>query len=313
MRILLAVLLTGFLLVLGSPGPSAAQEQLITLRGGIWAVDPPDGFVVLSDPVAGLKHPSGAFIVIQDVPKAPVSRTFFDIPPDQQAQARVDEVSEVTVNGRPAFIGVLYIHAQRSLNIILLIEGETSNGLLTALLPDNAVGKVSVDELRHALLTAVERPKDISARLEDDLPFVIGDMAGMRVATYAVGAAVLLTDGPLDDMEETADQTFVQVGSVKNVSNEKLDENTPLGPIVDSMRKKFPAARILSNGMIETPQGNVIEVRYERTTKTGKPAAGVMWLKIVGDRMLVLICQYSVGDSEGLAKLALVRDGIAAK
>jgi hypothetical protein len=312
MRILLATVLAGFLLAFGSPNPSAAQEQLVTLRGGIWAIDPPDGFVVLSDPVAGLKHPSGAFIVIQDLPKAPVSRTFFDIPPDQQAQARVDEVSEVTVNGRRAFLGVLYIHAQRSLNIMLIVEGETSNGMITALLPDNAVGKVSVEELRQAVLTAVERPKDISARLED-LPFVIGDMAGMRVATYAVGVAVLLTDGPLDDMEETADQTFVQVGSVKNVSNERLDENTPLGPIVDSMRKKFPAARILSDGMIETPQGNVLEVRYERTTKTGKPAAGVMWLKIVGDRMLVLICQYPVGNSEGLAKLVAVRDGLSAK
>lgn len=313
MRCLIWRFVAGLALALTIISQSAAQEGgYVTLRGGIWAIVPPPGFIVLSEPVAGLKHPAGAFIVIQDTPKGPVSRNFFDIPPAQQAQIRVDEVSEVTVNGKRGFLGVMYVHKDRATNILLLLEGETSNAMIMAILPDKASGTVQVAALREALLTAVEKPKDIADRLAD-LPYVIGDMAGMRVATYAAGVAVLLTDGPLDDMEEAAGQVFAQLASLKYPSGKPLDKDMPLGPVADRVLKKFPDAHILTSGIIDTPQGNVLEVRYERTTKVGKPVAGIMWLRLIDGLMVVMICQHPIGDGEALTKLTAIRAGLRSK
>lgn len=312
MRISIAGLLFALAVALGFANASLAEEQFVTLRGGIWAIVPPPGFVVLSEPVAGLKHPSGAFILIQDTPKGPVSRSFFDIPPAQQAQVRVDEVSEVTVNGKNGFLGALYVRKDRATNIILILEGETSNAMIIAILPDKAAGTVPATAIREALLTAVEQPKDINDRLAD-LPYVIGDMAGMHVATYAAGIAVLLTDGPSDDMEEAAEQVFAQLASLKNPSGQPLDKDMPMGPVRDRVLKKFPDARILTSGIIDTPQGNVLEVRYERTTTASKPVAGIMWLKLIDDLMVVMICQHPPGDDEAVTKLETIRAGLRAK
>ena len=300
------------LLIIATAAGIGHSQELVTLPGGVWAIVPPEGFDAVKDPVALFRHPSGAAIVVQDTPKGPVSKSYFDMTPEQQSQVRLDEVTEVTVNGRNGFLGVLYIHARHAINILLVLEGETSNAMIVAILPDKAVAQVPVEALRQAVLTAVERPKDINARL-DDLPFVIGDMAGMRVATYAVGVAVLLTDGPLDDMDQAADQTFTQMASIKIPPGEALDQDMPLGPVKERILKMFPNAVVLDSVMIETAQGNVMEVRYERRTSGGELVAGVTWVKLIGDRMTVMICQYPVGADESLAKLAKVRDGLRAK
>ena len=87
----------------------------------------------------------------------------------------------------------------------------------------------------------------------------------------------------------------------------------PLAPVKERILKMFPNAVISDSAMIETAQGNVIELKYERRTDAGELVAGVTWLKLIGDRMTVMICQYPVGAAESLAKLAKVRDALRAK
>lgn len=298
-----------FLLFALLAASSADATEPVTLPGAVWAVVPPPGFTVVTEPMAVFRHPAGALLMVQDSPKRAVSKTEFDIPPEQAGQMRVDEVAEITVDGRHAVLAIVYVHAQRALSVALMVEGEDSNGAIIAMLPDAAASQVSVAALREAVLTAVERPKPIEARLES-LPFKIGDMAGMRVAFYAVGVMLQLTDGPSDDPDEAASQAFANLMTMEIPAGTALDMQADLAPMEARLRQEYPDANILGSTVLKTQTGDVAEIRYERRTKASKPVAGVTWFKVIGGRGLVMICQYPVGDATALAQLAKVRDGI---
>ncbi|UVK38068.1 hypothetical protein LHFGNBLO_005195 [Mesorhizobium sp. AR10] len=309
MQRLFAAVLTIVALLCG-PGASRAEDAApVTLPGGIWAIAPPPGFSAIREPTAAFRHPSGAIILVQDMRKGPIQRSYFDIPPAHQSEVRVEEVTDVTVNGRRGILSVVYTRARRTLSIIALVEGETSNGLITALLPDNA--GISLKSLRASVLSAIERPMAMEDRLKA-LPFTMVDMAGMRVAYYASGTSVVLTDGPLDNKNQAPEQTFAQIYSIGISPGENFGKNELAGITAQFMRM-FPGARLLTNAVIDTPQGDTFEVVYERETTTGKPVAGVTWMRVIGSRAVTMICQHPRNDKAALAKLVRIRDGLGAK
>lgn len=290
----------------------ADAAEPVTLPGAVWAVVPPPGFTVVTEPLAVFRHPAGAMLMVQDSPKRALTKAEFDVPPEQAGQMRVDEVAELTVNGRHAVLAIAYVHAQRALSVALIVEGEASNGAIIAVLPDAAASQVSVATLREAVLTAVERPKPIEARLES-LPFKIGDMAGMRVAFYAVGTMLLLTDGSSDDPDEATGQAFANLMTIETPAGATLDMQTNLAPMTQRIRQEYPDANILGSTVLKEQSGDIAEIRYERKTKASKPVAGVTWFRVIGDRGLVMICQYPIGNATALAQLAKVRDGITTR
>ncbi len=295
-------------LALLMPAAVGAAEP-ITLPGAVWAIVPPPGFTVVTQPLAIFRHPSGAMLMVQDSPKRTLTKAEFDIPPEQAGQMRVDEVAEITVNGRRAVLAIAYVHVQRAFSVALMVEGEDSNGAIIAVLPDAAASQVSVAALREAVLTAVERPKPIEARLQS-LPFKIGDMAGMRVAFYAVGVMLQLTDGPSDDPDEATNQAFAHLMTIEIPAGTALDMQNDLASMEARLRQEYPDANILGSTVLKTQTGDIAEIRYERRIGASKPVAGVTWFKVIGGRGLVMICQYPVGDATALAQLARVRDGI---
>lgn len=309
MQRLFAAVLAIVALLCGPAVSRAEGAAPVTLPGGIWAIALPPGFSVIREPSAAFHHPSGAFILVQDMRKGPIQRSHFDIPPAHQSEVRVDEVTDAKVNGRPGIISVMYTRARHTLSIVALVEGETSNGLITALLPDNA--GISVKALRASVLSAIEQPMAMEERLKA-LPFAIADMAGMRVAYYESGTPVVFTDGPLDNKNQAPEQTFALLYSIGISPGETFGKNE-LPAITAQFMRMFPGARLVANAVIDTPRGDTFEVVYERETTTGKPVAGVTWMRVIGLRAVTMICQHPRNDKPALAKLVKIRDGLAAK
>lgn len=311
MRISIAGVLLGLLLAVTIVRPGMAQEH-VTLPGAVWAIVPPPDFRMATEPIAAFRHPAGAIILTQDTPKRTIKRSDLEVPPDQAAEMRVDELTEVTVDGKRGFLAIAYITKRQATTVVLMIEGEQTNGNIVAVIPDKAAGAVSVNDMRAAVLTAVERPKTIDERLTD-LPFKLGGASGMRVASYVPGGFLLLTDGPRDDPEEVSDQSFAMLLTM-DTGGETFNPMGDLGPMVQRIKQEYPDAQILSSQIFERPEGNIAEVRYERTTKTSQAiVGGVTWAKPLGNRAVVMICQHPRRDEAAFAKLQRLRDGLEAK
>ena len=314
MRTSIAGILLGFFAVLGASGIGIARDaEPITLPGAVWGVVPPEGFAPVTDPIAAFRHPSGAAILVQDSPKQPVTRADFDAAPGHEAEMRVDELTEVTVDGNRGFLLVAHMNPRQAMSVTLVVEGTETNGNIIAVIPDHALPQMPVEVLKKAVLSAVERPKSIEDRLVD-LPFRLGDTQGMRITQYVFGGFVSLTDGPLDDFEESADQSFAMLLTM-DTGGAKFDPTGELGPMVQRIKQEYPDASILSSNVIETSDGNMAEIRYERTTKLSRMVVGgVTWAKQLGDsRAVVMICQHPRGDEIAFAKLRRVRDGLRSR
>lgn len=304
-------------LLLVAAVPDAEATEATTLPGGVWAIVPPPGFEMTLDPIAAFRHPEGAGIVIHDQPREPVTRAEFErervaaeragaVPP---AGLRIDEVEEVTVDGKRGLLIVTYSPSQRRTNVQLQIEGETLNGVIDAVVTD-AARSPSLDALKRALLTAVERPAEMEDRLAS-LPFVIGDLASLRVARIAVGPAVVLTDGPADFPGLTADQAFatVQTGRLATVPS---DLRTALDAMTAQTRRMVPDAVDFSARVIEEGGAQIAEITYRRLVgRPGSWAAGVAWSRVNSGRLITALCQYPLGDEAAKARLRRLFDSVS--
>jgi hypothetical protein len=290
----------------------AISQEPVALPGAVWAIVPPQGFQVVAEPLAAFRHASGAAILVQDTPSKAVTKADFDPKPGEEGLVRVDELTEVTVNGNHGFIFVGHMEGRSAMTVTLSIEGKQRNAFIIAVVPDNALPDVPIATLKAALLTAVERPKTEDERMAD-LPFrFVGDME-MRVVDYMPGGFVNLTDGPGDDAETHTDQSFAMLLTM-DTGGQSFDPTGALGPMVQRIKQEYPDARILSSEIIEAKEGSFAQIRYERTTKTTRlVVGGVTWTKSLGDRGMVMICQHPRGDQVAFAKLKRLRGKIEAK
>jgi hypothetical protein len=309
MRISVAGILLGLLLALGvSPSGVAQESEHVTLPGAVWAIIPPPGFVVVAEPFALFRHASGTYIMLQDRPKGPVTKSDFNASPD----IRLDELTEVTVDGKHGFLAVAHYQSRQATFILLSVEGEATNGRISAMIPDSAADKVSLDEIRKAVLSAVERPKAIDERLTD-LSFGPSAMSGMRIVHYVPGVVLILTDGPLDDPEVMSEQNYAIIDT-HDTGGVAFDPTGNLGAMVRRLKESYPDARMLSSQILKRPEGNIAEIRYERTTKlSGLIVGGVTWAKPLGSRAVIMVCQHPRGDEAAFVRLLRILDGLREK
>jgi hypothetical protein len=312
MRISVAGILLGLLLAFVSTTGGAEEGEHVTLPGAVWSIIPPPDFNIVTEPIAAFRHPSGAIILLQDSPRQPLTKADFEMDPSQAADMRVDEVTEVTADGKHGFFTIVHLASRQATSVMLTVEGVGTNGNIIAVIPDKAASAVSLDAVRKAVLSAVERPKSTDERLAD-LPYKLGEAAGMRVVVYIPGGALSLTDGPLDDLEIASDQSFAILSTV-DAGGATFDPSGELGAMVQRIKQEYPDAQMLSSQVLETPDGNIAEIRYERTTKTSRLiVGGVTWAKPLGRRAVIMICQHPRGDEAAFARLQLVRDGLRVK
>ncbi len=299
--------------------PQARSEEPVTLPGGVWAIVPPQGFEITHDPILAFRHPAGASIVVQDEPRTPITLAEFErerIAAERAGtvlpgQLRIDEATEVTVDGKRALLIFIYSPTQKRTNLQLQIEGEQLNGVIDAAVADG-VTAVSVEDLKQALLTAVERPTEMQDRLAS-LPFVIGDLASLRIARITIGPAVILTDGPSDYPGQAADQIFAIV-QMRTLPTAPPDFRQELTGMTAETRRMFPDANNFSARVIEEGGEQIVQITYRRLIgRPGTLVAGVTWTKVNNGLIVTAICQYPLANGAAEKRLRKVFDSVAGR
>src|SRR5690242_17825581 len=105
MRSLIPRIVVGLVVAMVAPNPSAAQEAM-NLPGTVWALVPPPGFIMITEPSALFGHPSGAFIAVEDMPKGPVTQADFDFAGEDAADMRLIDLTEVRLDGKHGFLAI---------------------------------------------------------------------------------------------------------------------------------------------------------------------------------------------------------------
>jgi hypothetical protein len=189
-----------------------------------------------------------------------------------------------------------------------MIEGEQSVGVLTVAIPDKASGAVNWAEIRASLMTAVERVMGPEDRLAE-FPIKLADLADMRIATVLVGSVLILTDGPADDMESGADQPFIVLMPVPGAPGDILQLDRDLPMMTALIKQEYPDAAIQSSSQRETANGPVLEVHFARPHHSGKTLAGLVWARMIGSTLLLMLVQYPQGEDVHLERFIRIRDG----
>jgi hypothetical protein len=192
----------------------------------------------------------------------------------------------------------------------LAIQGETA-GTIVAVLPDDARAAVPLAGLKAALLTAVERPQTLEERLVE-FPLAISDFADMRLVSTISGIGAILTDGPINTIEGGHDQPFSMLITLDAPTEPFTVEGE--GPdLTARLQSVYPDVAIQSSILKQTPGGPVIEMAFKRPDDGAVPRDGIVWARIVGNRMLMMINQVPSGNPAFLERLARVRDGVSPK
>ena len=109
------------------------------------------------------------------------------------------QAETVDVNGARGFLvkGEQAVGPAHYRKWILVLDGQTETALVSVQVPDGdtTIGDAAIDAALH---TVAFRPRPGLDAQVAALPFAVGDLAGFRISATALGAALILTDGPKD-------------------------------------------------------------------------------------------------------------------
>ena len=174
---------------------AASAAPIFPAASGV-GLEPPPGL----QPAKGFNGFKGGAtsIVITEMPKAAyaqvdASRAMF------ASRFGAKHADDVEVNGARGFQvkGMQAVGPTRFRKWIVVLDGATETAVVTAQAPE---GDASVDDkaIEAALKTIAFRPRPGLDAQVAALPFAVGDLAGFRVSGAALGAALILVDGPKD-------------------------------------------------------------------------------------------------------------------
>jgi len=176
--------------------PVAARAAAVFPGASGVGLDPPPGMTAAKSFNGFQAGP--ASIVITEMPKAAYAQI------DQSRDMFVTrfgakQADDVEVNGAHGFMvkgtqaaGALHFHKW-----IVVLGGGDETALVSAQVPDG--DKTYSDAaIEAALRSIVFRPRPGLDQQVAALPFAVGDLAGFRISGSALGAALILTDGPKD-------------------------------------------------------------------------------------------------------------------
>jgi hypothetical protein len=199
--------------------PAAAQTQTATFPQAVRiGVVPPTGMVA-SQKFSGFedaeRRSSILIVEMPDEAYGEIEKRFTAETLRQQGLA-VETREAVTVKGGKGILigakqmaGGLLVHRQ-----ILLANAGGVTAMVNSAVPDNATQTYTPAAMRAALLSmAVRGPVPEQEKLAS-MPFVLRDLAGMRVANIFAGSAAILTDGPKDQVEGSEQPVFVVAASI---------------------------------------------------------------------------------------------------
>ncbi len=288
------------------PSDAPLAPGVVVPPGAGWGIVPPEGFVLMTQPVVRFQHPRGLMLMVQETPKGPVSKA--EIEKENDKRVRLDSVEELTVNGRPAVIFQGYYAERKAQLISSVLQGAEGNVMVIVMVPDAARDVVPMAALRAALTSAVERPRSDEDKLAS-LPFRIGDRVGMRLSFIGLGTVAILTDGASDDVD-TPSQSFATILAIKLQPGQTINFDRDIHAMAVRVEKQFPGTSIVSKRVIEVDGVKMAEIAYDRPAKLGAKVSGVAWAKVTGGALALIMGQYPAGNTKARARLVTLRDSV---
>jgi hypothetical protein len=306
------VLVAGCLGLVVAPAPAGAAG-VIYPTGSRIGLEPPGGLIV-----------SKTFPGFEDA-SANVKITLLDLPGQTyeafEKSAFSDTSKTLTVEKREMFafnggIGFL-ITGHEDANgttfrswYLLANTSTKDTGQIAAMVgvrvPQAAQSKYP-DEVVRAALASVSFRKPPVDELLAMLPFKLTNTAGFRTAKVAPQGAMVLVDGPTDDISKHA-YMIVSIG-----------RGAPLEPNGRPMfardlltRSSLPGLTITSGEPIRINGAQGFEIRGKAKGPNGEPVALVQWLRFGGNKNFLRILGVVPQDAwdEMFPRFRTVRDGI---
>lgn len=188
--------LTAFAFLAAFVIPAAAAAAPVFPPASGVGLDPPPGLA----PAKGFNGFRGgdASIVITEMPKAAYaqvdqSRAMF------ASRFGAKHADDVEIGGAYGFEvkGTQLVGATRFRKWIVVLDGADETAVVTAQAPEDDTS-VEDKAMDAALKTIAFRPRPGLDAQVAALPFAVGDLAGFRISGAALGAALILADGPKD-------------------------------------------------------------------------------------------------------------------
>ena len=192
----------------------------------------------------------------------------------------------------------------------LLANGVASDNQHLAVLinvgvPDAARAVYTDAVIRKMLASVTFRPTPIEEQLAM-LPFKIGELAGFRVMQALAGGAVILTDGPGDDLSR-------QPYMIVSVGRGAPEDVSQRGPFARELLASAPLRDLFVKSEEAMRVGGApgYEIRARATGLRGEPVTLVQWVRFGSSGFLRVV---GIGNNEAwddlFTRFRAVRDGV---
>ena len=290
--------------------PAAAAEVAFPVGSSIGLVPPPG--LQLQGNAPGFRDPeNNASILLLELPRAAYPQLEKTITTEAAKQQGiiVDHREALFTDAGPALVSAGDDTRQNMRKWMLVATLPNRTVLITVQIPHAARARYPDSVIRDALASLTTRPTPIAEQL-GLLPYKLDDMAGFRVVAVLNRNAVVLTDGPSDEVRATG-QPHLIIGMA------------PSGPLPATDRARvaevafnnFPGVverRVTSAEMLRVDGQPVHEIRATgRDAVTGEPVTVVQWLRFGQGAYLRIIGVTGTSTwSRDFPKFRAVRDGI---
>lgn len=193
--------LAALLALLTAPPAARAAEPVFPANASVGLVPPPG--MTSARTFAGFEHPTGASIVIAEMPPEAFPQLVERFTPETlrttgfEARGAGEPLAVAGGEGRilrgsQAANGVTYT------KWVAIVRGGPGTGLVTVQVPQAADAQVPGLAVEAALRTIGFRaPASLSDQIAA-LPYTVGDLGGLRPVRVFMGSGLLITDGPKD-------------------------------------------------------------------------------------------------------------------
>lgn len=193
--------LAALLALLTAPLAAHAAEPVFPANASVGLVPPPG--MTPARTFAGFEHPTGASIVIAEMPPEAYPQLVERFTPEAlrttgfAARGAGEPLAVAGGEGRilrgsQAANGVTYT------KWVAIVRGGPGTGLVTVQVPQAADAQVPGPAVEAALRTIGFRdPASLSDQIAA-LPYTVGDLGGLRPVRVFMGSGLLMTDGPKD-------------------------------------------------------------------------------------------------------------------
>jgi hypothetical protein len=192
----------------------AAADAPFFQMGSRLGLVPPPGLAARLECLCFMSVDGRATIMVTDAPRDAFAQA--ESPEGVAALKRqgmaTPKREEIVVDGRRAILISGAVKAPENAHLwFLAVDVDPQTILVSATIQNDALGKFRASDMRHALLNARLRAREVAlAEQVDVLRFTVADHAGFRLAGVVPGTAVMFTEGPADEVK-AAEQPVVWV------------------------------------------------------------------------------------------------------